>query len=59
MRPGNEAKLKPRSLGARLSSGGSRFLKRGVSVCDLSTHRAPARGGLEACPPGNFGFLTF
>ena len=33
-------------------SGGSRILKRGVPVCDLSARRAPARG--VSCLPGKF-----
>ena len=42
------------------SSGGSRILKRGVPVCDLSARRAPARGVWRDAPPGKFwisGFL--
>ena len=37
-------------------SGGPRILKTGAPVCDLSEHRAPARGvwGHAAPPPGKF-----
>ena len=38
------------SCGVDDSSGGSRILKRGVPVCDLSARRV----GLGACPPGIF-----